>query len=73
MSRMYVYRLVRIPRYSRRPPVNGETLINNAQANAREVRLGAIAYADDVLNDLENLVSHKLELIQKDRRELQGN
>jgi len=70
-TRQEAMRLIDENEITRQAYQASETLIHNAQANAREVRLGAIAYADDVLNDLENLVGDKLERIRADRQELQ--
>jgi len=66
-------RLVEENEISRRAYAAAEEVLHNAQSNAREVRVGAIAYADDVLGELENVVSSKLEDIRSDRRELKGD
>jgi len=50
-----------------------EEMLKNAQSNAREVRMGAMAYADDVMEDIETLVSQKLSEIRRDREELKGD
>jgi len=50
-----------------------EEMLQDAQNNAREVRVGAIEYADEVLRELETVVTAKLQDIQADRKELQGD
>lgn len=47
-----------------------EELVGNAQRNAREIRLGASAYADDILSELEDYVKNQLVIVQQNRQEL---
>nr|MDD6335994.1 ATPase [bacterium] len=50
-----------------------EEVLDNTQKNAREIRMGAIAYADDVLAELERAMQQQLGLVQKNRKELKGD
>ena len=45
-------------------------IISNAQNNAREIRLGTKEYADEVLENLENVIIRSLDVIQENRKEL---
>ena len=45
-------------------------IISNAQNNAREIRLGTKEYADEVLENLENVIIRSLDIIQENRKEL---
>ena len=45
-------------------------MMANAQRNAREVRAGAKAYAEDVLIDVETYLSDYLEMVRKNRESL---
>ena len=45
-------------------------IITNAQNNARELRLGAMQYANDVMTKLENGVVGVLDTIKENRKEL---
>lgn len=45
-------------------------IIANAQKNAREIRLGTKEYADEVLENLEDVIMRSLEIIQDNRKEL---
>lgn len=51
----------------------GEEYIANAQKNAREIRLGARGYAEDVLNDLEKYMAEYIEAIRRNRDSLSSN
>lgn len=48
-------------------------IVNNAQAYAREVRLGAISYADKMLEDCEGRLLQLAEAIHKNRESLNKN
>lgn len=48
-------------------------IVNNAQAYAREVRLGAISYADKMLEDCEARFMQQAEAIHKNRESLNKN
>lgn len=48
-----------------------QDIMMNAQQNAREIRLGANAYAEDVLTEIEGYLRGQLDEILKNRQELQ--
>lgn len=48
----------------------GEEYIASAQKNAREIRLGARGYAEDMLNDLEKYMNEYIEAIRRNRESL---
>lgn len=48
----------------------GEEYIVNAQKTAREIKLGANAYAEDVLNDLEKYMGEYINAIRRNRESL---
>jgi len=47
-------------------------IIANAKKNAREIRLGTKEYADEVLENLENIIRSAMEMIQENRKELRN-
>jgi vacuolar-type H+-ATPase subunit H len=50
----------------------GEDIIQQAQESAKEMRLGARDYADEVLEGVEGSLRELLETLQKNRSELKG-
>lgn len=45
-------------------------IIANAQKNAREIRIGTKEYADEVLENLENIIQNTINVIRENRQEL---
>lgn len=45
-------------------------IINNAQKNARDIRLGTREYADGILNKVEEILKETVEVIRTNREEL---
>ena len=54
-----------------------QEIINTSEGNAQEIRDGSIAYADDILNELENymhqyqtVIADYLQIIDNNRQQL---
>lgn len=45
-------------------------ILENAHANAKEIRLGAKEYADELLEEIEDYLGQRLETIRRNRDEL---
>lgn len=54
----------------KRAEKRAEHIINNAQANAKEIRLGSIDYADGLLLEQQEKLKELIELINENRKEL---
>lgn len=50
-----------------------EELINIAQNNAKEIRLGAIEYADSLLYEAQEKLNEVIKLLHENRKELRGD
>lgn len=57
-----------------------QEIINQSEASAKEIREGAISYADDLLNDLENymrqyhsVIDEYINVVAGNRKKLKGN
>lgn len=55
---------------TRMATTKGEEIINRSQQSAREIRMGAKAYAEDVLNDLERYCGDYIDAIRRNRESL---
>lgn len=49
-----------------------EEIINRAQINAKEIRLGAMEYADSLLLDAQESLKEVIGLLNENRKELRG-
>lgn len=49
-----------------------EEIINRAQANAKEIRLGSMEYADNLLLDAQENLKEVIGLLNENRKELRG-
>lgn len=49
-----------------------EEIINRAQTNAKEIRLGAMEYADSLLLDTQENLKEVISLLNENRKELRG-
>lgn len=49
-----------------------EEIINRAQATAKEIRLGAMEYADTLLLETQEQLKEVIELLNENRKELRG-
>lgn len=49
-----------------------EEIINRAQTNAKEIRLGAMEYADSLLLDTQESLKEVISLLNENRKELRG-
>lgn len=49
-----------------------EEIINRAQINAKEIRLGAMEYADSLLLDTQESLKEVIALLNENRKELRG-
>lgn len=49
-----------------------EEIINRAQTNAKEIRLGAMEYADSLLLDTQESLKEVIGLLNENRKELRG-
>ena len=49
-----------------------EEIINKAQTTAKEIRLGAMEYADSLLAETQEQLKELIETINENRRELRG-
>ena len=47
-----------------------QEILANAQRNAREIRMGAVAYAEDVLLELEDYIRAQIDIVRENRQEL---
>ncbi len=54
----------------KRAEQRAEHIVNNAQANAKEIRLGSIDYADGLLLEQQEKLKELIELINENRKEL---
>ena len=51
---------------------NAKELMHKANANAKEITLGAKEYADDIMKELELYFGEYLKLVRKNRMQLSG-
>lgn len=49
-----------------------EEIISQAQANAKEIRIGARQYADELLGEMEQSLIDMMDTIKQNRKELKG-
>lgn len=55
---------------TKRAEKRAEHIVNNAQANAKEIRLGSVDYADGLLLEQQEKLKELIELINENRKEL---
>lgn len=48
-------------------------IVSKAKSNAREIRIGAIEYADELLKELQVKLKDTMQTIEENRSELRGN
>lgn len=53
--------------------LRAEELIKTSQNNAKEIRLGAIEYADSILIETQDSIKKLIKEINENRKELRGN
>lgn len=51
----------------------GEEIITKAQINAKEIRLGSLEYADNLLEEQQESLKELIKLINENRKELRGD
>ena len=49
-----------------------EDILNRSQSNAKEIRLGSMEYADNILMETQENLKELIELLDKNRQELRG-
>ncbi len=49
-----------------------EEIINRAQANAKEIRIGAMEYADNLLMETQESLKEVIQFLNENRKELRG-
>lgn len=49
-----------------------EEIINRAQANAKEIRIGAMEYADNLLLETQESLKEVIQFLNENRKELRG-
>jgi hypothetical protein len=64
--------LVRQHELTRRAELEAEEIVDGARAREREIRLGAVDYADEILDTLEVNLSKFIAAIRRGRERLQG-
>lgn len=69
-ARAYIERMADESTIAREAQGRAEKVLSEAQRTARELRLGARAYADEVLAELENHLGRILEGVRRGRQEL---
>lgn len=57
---------------SKEAKTRAETIINQAQNNAKEIRLGALEYADNLLLETQEELKDIITLLNENRKELRG-
>ncbi|NLV89084.1 MAG: ATPase [Tissierellia bacterium] len=50
-----------------------EEIINKAQSNAKDIRLGALDYADSILEETQENLKKLIQVLNDNRKELKGN
>jgi len=51
---------------------NAEDIIGSAHKSAHEIKVSANLYVDELLEDLENYIQKNLDIVQENRRSMQG-
>lgn len=49
-----------------------EEILSKAQTNAKEIRLGAVEYADSILTETQLNLKDLIDILDKNRQELRG-
>ena len=50
-----------------------EEIISKAQSNAKDIRLGALEYADSILEETQESLKKLIQVLNDNRKELKGN
>ena len=57
---------------TREARLRAEEIVTRSQENAKEIRLGSLEYADNVLEDIEDELKDIIKTIRENRNELTG-
>jgi len=52
--------------------VRAEEIMSRSQSNAKEIRIGAIEYADNLLMETQEYLKEQIDTLDKNRQELRG-
>lgn len=58
---------------TRKAKERGEEIINKAQISAKEIRLGSLEYADNILEQQQESLKEMIKTINENRKELRGD
>ncbi|MFZ5966333.1 MAG: ATPase [Bacillota bacterium] len=71
-AKVHIEEMVEKDEITRLAQKRAEEIIGQAQVNAKEIRIGARQYADDLLDGIETEMSKLVETVRQNRKELKG-
>lgn len=71
-ARVHIEEMVEKDEITKKAQKRSEEIISQAQINAKEIRLGARQYADELLADMEKKLEDLAQIIRDNRKELKG-
>ncbi len=71
-AKVHIEEMIEQDEITREAKIRAEEIINNAKKNAKEIRIGAREYADQLLKEVQNNLKIMIETLDENREELKG-